>query len=220
MHTLDLTSRGCAGEPKGKIMSFTVATMIRATDVPAFLEIFNRAARPELEAGGCNKIRISQTIYGGEFAGAITMAFDFDSVSAATIATAAANAKASPEANEAGAVGVSRSLVMNREHRGTEDGEFGSLMQVTGSMPASPEEYSANVDLFWSHMSAGANGQRFGVFSAAGERTGRQVVVTWTDDLDALTQASAAMFTNAEVIDRMAQYETTPVSRSIFRRIA
>ena len=200
-------------------MSFTVATMVRATDVSAFLEIFNRAARPELEAGGCNKIRISQTIYGGEFAGAVTMAFDFDSVTAATVATAAANAKAGPEANEAGVEGLSRSLVMNREHRGTEDGEFGSLMQVT-SLPASPEEYSANADLFWSHMSAGANGQRFGVFSAAGERTGRQVAVTWTDDLDALTQASAAMFSNSEVIERMAQFETTPISRSIFRRLA
>ena len=28
------------------------------------------------------------------------------------------------------------------------------------------------------------------------------------------------MFSNPHVIDRMAQYETTPVSRSIFRRIA
>ena len=91
-------------------------------------------------------------------------------------------------------------------------------MQVT-SLPTSPEEYSQSGPL-WSHMSAGANGQRFGVFSAAGERTGRQVAVTWTDDLDALTQASAAMFSNPDVIDRMAQYETTPVSRSIFRRIA
>ena len=43
-------------------------------------------------------------------------------------------------------------------------GEFGSLMQVT-SLPTSPEEYSANADLFWSHMSVGANGQRFGSFS-------------------------------------------------------
>lgn len=219
MHTLDLASRGCAGESKGKIMSYTVANMLRATDLSAFVEIFDRVARPELEAGGCNKIRISQTIYGGEYAGAITMAADFDSVAAATSAQVAANTKAGPEAREAGVTLVSRSLVINREHRGTEDGEFGSLMQVT-SLPTSPEEYSANADLFWSHMSAGANGQRFGVFSAAGERTGRQVAVTWTDDLDALTQASAAMFSNPEVIDRMAQYETTPVSRSIFRRIA
>ena len=219
MHTLDLTSRGCAGESKGKIMSYTVANMLRATDLSAFVEIFDRVARPELEAGGCNKIRISQTIYGGEYAGAITMAADFDSVAAATSAQVAANTKAGPEAREAGVTLVSRSLVINREHRGTEDGEFGSLMQVT-SLPTSPEEYSANADLFWSHMSAGANGQRFGVFSAAGERTGRQVAVTWTDDLDALTQASAAMFSNPDVIDRMAQYETTPISRSILRRIA
>ena len=65
MHTLDLTSRGCAGESKGKIMSYTVANMLRTTDLSAFVEIFDRVARPELEAGGCNKIRISQTIYGG-----------------------------------------------------------------------------------------------------------------------------------------------------------
>ena len=78
---------------KGKIMSYTVANMLRATDLSAFLEIFNRAARPELEAGGCNKIRISQTIYGGEYAGAITMAADL-SVAAATSAQVAANTKA------------------------------------------------------------------------------------------------------------------------------
>jgi len=200
-------------------MTYTVANMLRASDLSTFLEIFDRTARPELEAGGCTKIRVSQTIYGGEFAGSITMAADFDSVTTATSAIIAANTKAGPEAREAGVELVSRSLVLNREARGTEDGEFGSLMQVT-MLPASPEVYSANADLFWSHMSAGANGQRFGQFVAAGERTGRQVAVTWTDDLDALTQASAAMFNDAEVQQRNAEQEITPVSRSLFRRIA
>ena len=88
-------------------MSYTVANMLRATDLSAFVEIFDRVARPELEAGGCNKIRISQTIYGGEYAGAITMAADFDSVAAATSAQVAANTKAGPEAREAGVTLVS-----------------------------------------------------------------------------------------------------------------
>ena len=112
-------------------MSYTVANMLRATDLSAFVEIFDRVARPELEAGGCNKIQDSQTIYGGEYAGAITMAADFDSVTAATSTQVAANTKeAGPEAREAGVTLVSRSLVINREHQ--TDGEFGSLMQVTG----------------------------------------------------------------------------------------
>ena len=114
---------------------------------------------------------------------------------------------------------IDESLVLNREHRGTEDGEFALLTQAT-MLPVTPEEYSANADLFWSHMSAGANGQRFGVFAAAGERTGRQVGVTWTDDLDALNEANAAMWSNAEVLQRAAQQELTAVSRSISRRIA
>jgi hypothetical protein len=200
-------------------MSYTVANMLRATDLSAFLEVFNRVARPELEAGGCSKIRISQTVYGGELAGAITMAADFDSIATATSAQMAANTKAGPEAREAGVELVSRSLVLNREHRGTEDGEFTLLTQAT-MLPVTPEEYSANADLFWSHMSAGSNGQRFGVFAAAGERTGRQVGVTWTDDLDALNEANAAMWSNAEVLQRAAQQELTAVSRSISRRIA
>ena len=199
-------------------MTYTVANMLRATDPVAFLEIFNRIARPELEAAGCTKIRISQTIYGGEYAGAITMAADFDSVAAATTGQMAANTKAGPEAREAGVELVSRSLVGTREVRGDQDGEFGSLLQVSMG-PVSPDQYSENADLFWSHMTAGSNGQRYGQFIAAGERTGRHVAVTWTDDLDALTQASASMFAHPEVQQRNAQFGITPISRSLFRRL-
>jgi hypothetical protein len=200
-------------------MTYTVANMLRASDPASFVEIFNRVARPELEAGGSTKLRVSQTIFGGEFSGAITMAADFESVSAAAAAVAAANAKAGPEAREAGVELVSRSLVITREQRGEQDGEYGSLLQVTSS-PTSAEQMSANADLYWSHMSAGCSGQRFGQMIAAGERTGRQVAITWTEDLDALTQASAAMFAHPEVQQLNARFDVVPVSRSLFRRLA
>ena len=64
-------------------MTYTVATMAAAPDPNEFLEIFNANARPALESAGGSAIRVSQSVMSGDMTGRLTIAVDFDSISAA-----------------------------------------------------------------------------------------------------------------------------------------
>ena len=113
-------------------MTYTVATMAAAPDPNEFLEIFNANARPALESAGGSAIRVSQSVMSGDMTGRLTIAVDFDSISAAFEGSLGAGAAVRPAAREAGIELMSRSLVLTKEERGATDGAFGSLMQVTG----------------------------------------------------------------------------------------
>ena len=199
-------------------MTYTVATMAAAPDPNEFLEIFNANARPGLESAGGSAIRVSQSVMSGDMTGRLTIAVDFDSISAAFEGSLGAGAAVRPAAREAGIELMSRSLVLTKEERGATDGAFGSLMQVTGD-PIDDATWSTNADTYWAAMSSGATGQKFGQMVAAGVRTGLYVAVTWTDDLDALQAASTAMFADPAIQQLIASQNTAPVSRSLFRRI-
>ncbi len=199
-------------------MTYTVATMAAAPNPTEFLEIFDANARPALEAAGGSTIRVSQSVMSGDMTGRMTIAVDFDSISAAFQGSDAAGTAVRPHAQEAGIQLMSRSLVLTKEERGTTDGAFGSLLQVKGD-PIDDATWAANADTYWAAMGSGATGQKFGQMIAAGERTGLYVAVTWTDDLDALQAASTAMFADPEIQKLMASQNTQPVSRSLFRRV-
>lgn len=199
-------------------MTYVVANRLRTVDVEKFLEVFNKLARPALEANGATKIRVSQTVIGGAEAGLIGIAMYFDSVSASVVALGAGNDAAGPSAREAGVELVGRSLIKIREQRGSHEGSFGSVLMAAGPGVDDPT-YASNSDAFYGAMSSGVNGQMFGDVVAGGDRTGLHVAVTWTDDLDAMQSAAEAMYSNSEIQKVMSNSGISPVSRSIFKTI-
>ena len=199
-------------------MSYTVANMLRAPDPTLFVEGFNANARPHMESAGASRIRISQTVMGGEQAGVIGVAVEFDSIDSAVAGISAASAAAAPKMRESGIQLISRVLVQTKAERGTPDGPFGSILQVSGD-PIDDATWESNADTYWSHMSAGSTGQRFGQMIAACDRTGRYIAVTWTDSLSALQEASTAMFADSSIQQLLANQNSQMISRTMFRQI-
>ena len=199
-------------------MPYSVVSSLRVPDPQNFIEVFNSKIRSSLEANGATSVSFRQIILGGEMVGTLQQSLTFNEIDDAVGALAVASPMVPAFVAETGASVIGRSMAHTRAERGVTQGAYGSMLMSRG-LPVDDATYQANADLFWSKMSSGINGQRFGVVIAGAERTGAVAAISWTDSLSALQNVSDAMFASADVQEVLMAQQVTMISKVYFRTL-
>jgi len=199
-------------------MSYSVVSSLRVPDPQNFIQMFNSTIRSPLEANGATSVSFRQIILGGEMAGTLQQSITFNEIDDAAAALTVVSPMVPALVAETGAAVIGRSMAHTRAERGVTEGPYGSMLMSRG-LPVDDATYQANADLFWSKMSDGINGQRFGVVIAGAERTGAVAALSWTDSLSALQNVSDAMFASPDVQEVLMAQQVTMMSKVYFRTL-
>lgn len=207
-----------ARDKGGKSVGYLSGLVIRVSDQSRFEADWNAFTRDMFLASGATRARALQNVMGGEQAGEINIACEWDSLDDAMRAPGDLRAKQEmiDAMQGAGVQTLRRSLIAIDTERGTQEGEFASLLVASGDQ-LDPATIEANADAFWAHMENGANGILWGRGVAAGPLTGLYVALTAADSADSLMASSAAMFADPEIQGRMVEQNTQLVGRNMFR---
>ena len=201
-----------------RIMPYAVVSTLRIPEPGVFIQGFNSKLRSGLESNGATSISFRQFIMGGEMSGSVQLSMTFDEIDDAVAALGNAGPLIPGLIAETGTTVIGRSMAHTRSERGVTTGEYGSVL-MTRAAPQDEATHQSNADLFWSKMSSGCNGQRFGLVIAGGERTGVLAALTWTDSLSALQSASDAMFASPDVQQVLVDQQVTMLSKGYFRTL-
>ena len=201
-------------------MAYLSGLVVRVSDQNKFEEDWNSFGRQMFLDSGATTARVAQNVMGGDQAGEINIACTWDSLDLAIRAPGdlRKNPQMAATMQASGVQTLRRSLMLVDAERGVHEGEFLSML-VTSADQADPATMEANADAFWAHMESGANGIMWCRGLAAGPLNGLYVALTSADSADALMAASAAMFADAGVQQRMAEQNAEMVGRAMMRVI-
>ena len=201
-------------------MSFATGVTAQIADLGAF--VAGAAGRPKEVAmtAGATGFRVNQIIMGGDRAGLCAAIFEVPSISAAMAVSEAINADADVVAlmKDSGVQVVSRSLMRIVAERGTTEGQYGSMLMMSGGQ-VSDEVADSQMGDGWKHISSAANGMRLMQAWAAGASPSPWALVGWTDDLDAYAAASAQSLGDPKVQQNFADNEVVVHGRMVTKRL-
>jgi hypothetical protein len=201
-------------------MSYLSAAVISLDDPAAFADAGQSWASARLGEMGAVSTTASQIVMGGEAAGTVIVAFEWDSIDAAMTGQAALYADADMLAlmKDTGVTLHRRSLLRLQAEFGTRTGDFGSVLYVGGpSMDdATAQESFA---LAWGHMQNGANGLTALENIAGGPGTFTGSVVTWADSLDSMMAAATENYADPKIQEALASTGMQPLGRVLTRRL-
>ena len=202
-------------------MAYLSGLVVRVTDQGRLVADMESFGSDMFREAGATRVRVLQNVMGGEQAGEINIACEWDSLDAAMRAPGDLRAKQEmiDSMQGAGVQTIRRSLIVIDAERGTQEGEFASLLVASGDQ-IDPATMDANADAFWAHMESGANGILWGRGVAAGPLTGLYIALTAADSADELMASSAAMFADPVIQQRMAEQNTQLVARQMFTLLA
>ena len=162
----------------------------------------------------------SQIVMGGEAAGSVIVAFEWDSIDAAMAGQAAlyADADMLTMMKDTGVKLHRRSLLRVQAEFGTRTGDVGSVLYL-GGPPLDDATAQESFALAWGHMENGANGLTALENVAGGPGAFTVSVATWADSLDAMMAASAENYADPKIQEAMASSGVQLLGRVITRRL-
>jgi hypothetical protein len=201
-------------------MSYLYVTALTATNVDGFAEAGATWAQDHYRALGARTTTGSQVIMGGEMAGTILVAFEYETVDAAMAGQQAFYSdQALVQLMQDHTVQISRrSLMRIQAEFGERNGGFSSVLYMA-SAPMDDASAQANFATSWGHIQDGAHGMTTLANVAAGPAPFTHTVVTWTDSLDQLMAASAKNMADPEVQKIMADWNVNLLGRTLARRL-
>ena len=166
-------------------MSYLYVTALTATNVDGFAEAGATWAQDHYRALGARTTTGSQVIMGGEMAGTILVAFEYETIDAAMAGQQAFYSdQALVQLMQDHTVQISRrSLMRVQAEFGERNGGFSSVLYLS-SAPIDDASAQANFATNWGHIQDGANGMITLANIAAGPAPFTHTVVTSTDSLD------------------------------------
>jgi len=201
-------------------MSFVTGVTAQIADLGAFVAgVVGRPKEVAMNAGATD-FRVNQVVMGGDRAGLCAAIFEVPSINAAMAVSDAINADADILAfmKDSGVQVVSRSLMRIVAERGTTDGQYGSLLMMSGGQ-ISDEVADSQMGDGWEHISSAANGMRLMQAWAAGASPSPWSLLGWTDDLDAYATASAQSFADPKVQQNFADNNVVVHGRLVTKRL-
>ncbi len=201
-------------------MSFVTGVTAQIADLGAFVAgVVGRPKEVAMNAGATD-FRVNQVIMGGDRAGLCAAIFEVPSINAAMAVSDAINADADVLAfmKDSGVQVVSRSLMRIVAERGTTDGQYGSMLMMSGGQ-ISDEVADSQIGDGWEHISSAANGMRLMQAWAAGASPSPWSLLGWTDDLDAYATASAQSFADPKVQQNFADNNVVVHGRLVTKRL-
>ncbi len=201
-------------------MAYLSGLVVRVSDQNKFEEDWNSFAREMFLESGATTARVAQNIMGGDQAGEINIACTWDSLDLAMRAPGDLRKKQEmiDTMQASGVQTLRRSLMLIDAERGVQEGEFLSMLVASGDQ-IDQATMEANADAFWAHMESGANGIMWCRGLAAGALNGLYVALTSANSADELMAASAAMFADTDIQQRMAGQNSQLVGRAMMRVI-
>ena len=201
-------------------MSFTMGVTAQVTDLTGFVSGCEGPGKATALEFGATDFRVNQIVMGGDRAGLIAIIFEVPSVAAAMEVSAGINANSETVSimKDSGYQMVSRSLMRNVATRGYTDGQYGSMLLMSGGQ-VTDEEADSNLSDGWNHMSGAANGMRLVQSFAAGATPTPWALIGWTDDLDASVAASAQSMADPKVQQNFADGNIAVHGRIITKRL-
>lgn len=201
-------------------MSFVTGVTAQIADLGAFVAgVVGRPKEVAMNAGATD-FRVNQVVMGGDRAGLCAAIFEVPSINAAMAVSDAINADADVLAfmKDSGVQVVSRSLMRIVAERGTTDGQYGSMLMMSGGQ-ISDEVADSQMGDGWEHISSAANGMRLMQAWAAGASPSPWSLLGWTDDLDAYATASAQSFADPKVQQNFADNNVVVHGRLVTKRL-
>jgi hypothetical protein len=201
-------------------MSFVTGVTAQIADLGAFVAgVVGRPKEVAMNAGATD-FRVNQVVMGGDRAGLCAAIFEVPSINAAMAVSGAINADADILAfmKDSGVQVVSRSLMRIVAERGTTDGQYGSMLMMSGGQ-ISDEVADSQMGDGWEHISSAANGMRLMQAWAAGASPSPWSLLGWTDDLDAYATASAQSFADPKVQQNFADNNVVVHGRLVTKRL-
>ena len=201
-------------------MSFATGVTAQIADLGAFVAgVVGRPKEVAMNAGATD-FRVNQVVMGGDRAGLCAAIFEVPSINAAMAVSDAINADADVLAfmKDSGVQVVSRSLMRIVAERGTTDGQYGSMLMMSGGQ-ISDEVADSQIGDGWEHISSAANGMRLMQAWAAGASPSPWSLLGWTDDLDAYATASAQSFADPKVQQNFADNNVVVHGRLVTKRL-
>lgn len=201
-------------------MSFVTGVTAQIADLGAFVAgVVGRPKEVAMNAGATD-FRVNQVVMGGDRAGLCAAIFEVPSINAAMAVSDAINADADILAfmKDSGVQVVSRSLMRIVAERGTTDGQYGSMLMMSGGQ-ISDEVADSQMGDGWEHISSAANGMRLMQAWAAGASPSPWSLLGWTDDLDAYATASAQSFADPKVQQNFADNNVVVHGRLVTKRL-
>jgi hypothetical protein len=207
-------------EKDENFMTYVSAAVTSIDDVAAFAEAGKSWASARLAEMGALSTTANQVIMGGEAAGAVTVAFEWESIDAAMAGQAAlyADADMLTLMKDTGVNLHRRSLMRVQAEFGTRTGDVGSVLYLGGPQ-LDDATAQANYAVSWAHVQKGANGVAALRNVAAGPSPFSATVATWADSLDSLMAASAEGFADPKVQELMTSTGTQVLGRLLTRRL-
>ena len=135
-------------------MSFTMGVTAQVTDLAGFVSGCEGPGKTTALEFGATDFRVNQIVMGGDRAGLIAIIFEVPSVAAAMEVSGGINANSETVSimKDSGYQMVSRSLMRNVATRGNTDGQYGSMLLMSGGQ-VTDEEADSNLSDGWNHMS-------------------------------------------------------------------
>ncbi len=201
-------------------MTYLSAVVASMNNPAAFAEAGKTWASARLIEMGAVSSTASQIVMGGEAAGTVIIAFEWESIDAAMAGQAAiyADADLLTLMKEVGITVHRRSLLRVQAEFGTRTGDVGSVLYV-GGPPLDDASAQANFALAWGHLQNGANGLTALQNIAGGPAAFTGSVVTWGDSLDSVMQASAENLADPKVQEALASSGMQIQGRVFTRRL-
>ena len=199
-------------------MTYWSATVARMADMDRFTSALDDWIPGRMSEYGATDSLGMQVVLGGEAAGTVQVAFEYPSVDA--VLEANAKQAADPDfrqlLQDSGGQLLRRSLLKTWGERGERAGQYATGLYIAHD-PLDQATADSNLDKSWTHMQAGATGIAQSLIIAGGEMTGVTIVVTRTDSMDSLLEASAKNFADSEVQQSMAAINARVVGRVVGR---
>ena len=201
-------------------MTYWSATVARMADMEVFKSALNDWIPGRMSEYGATDLLAMQVVLGGEAAGTVQVAFEYPSVDA--VLEANAKQAADPDfqrlIQDSGGQLLRRSLLKTWGERGERSGEYATGLYIAHD-PLDEDTANNNLDKSWAHMQAGATGIAQSLIVAGGEMTGVTIVLTRTNSMDSLLEASALNFADPEVQQGMAAINARVVGRVVGRAL-
>ena len=201
-------------------MTYWSATVARMADMEVFKSALNDWIPGRMSEYGATDLLAMQVVLGGEAAGTVQVAFEYPSVDA--VLEANAKQAADPDfqrlIQDSGGQLLRRSLLKTWGERGDRAGEYATGLYIAHD-PLDEGTANNNLDKSWAHMQAGATGIAQSLIVAGGEMTGVTIVLTRTNSMDSLLEASALNFADPEVQQGMAAINARVVGRVVGRAL-
>jgi hypothetical protein len=201
-------------------MTYLSAAVISLDDPAAFAEAGKSWASARMTEMGAVSTTANQIVMGGEAAGSVIVAFEWDSIDAAMAGQEAlyADAKMLKMMKDTGVKLHRRSLLRVQAEFGTRTGDVGSVLYM-GGPPLNDATAQESFALAWGHMQNGANGLTALENVAGGPGAFTVSVATWADSLDAMMAASAENYADSKIQEALASSGVQLLGRVITRRL-